>query len=65
MARGVLGAGASKKEIVVYCEVGGYAATWCFLLSQLFGYENVKLYDGSMEEWIKDPSAPVSIYSWH
>ena len=63
MAEGVLGTDRSK-EIIVYCEVGGYASTWWFLLTQMLGYRNVKLYDGSMEEWIKDPAAPVQAYSW-
>lgn len=64
MAHGVLGIGASQKEVLIYCGVGGYAATWWFLLSQVFDYANVKLYDGSMEEWIKNPEAPVRTYSW-
>jgi thiosulfate/3-mercaptopyruvate sulfurtransferase len=64
MAKGVLGKSASK-EVLVYCGVGGYASTWWFLLTQVFGYKNVKLYDGGMEEWMQDPNAPVGIYSWH
>jgi thiosulfate/3-mercaptopyruvate sulfurtransferase len=64
MASGVLGADKSK-EIVVYCGVGGYSSTWWFLLTQILGYQNVKLYDGSFEEWSKDPKAPVESYRWH
>jgi thiosulfate/3-mercaptopyruvate sulfurtransferase len=64
MAAGVVGTDKSR-EIIVYCEVGGYASTWWFLLTQVLGYSNVKLYDGSVEEWFKDPKAPVSRYSWH
>ena len=64
MAAGVLGTDYSK-QIVVYCEVGGYASTWWFLLTQVLEYKNVKLYDGSFEEWSKDPKAPVQRYSWH
>ncbi|HTY62597.1 MAG TPA: sulfurtransferase [Acidobacteriota bacterium] len=64
MASGVLGDDKSK-EIVVYCGVGGYASTWWFLLTQILGYQNVKLYDGSFEEWTKDPKAPVQSYRWH
>ncbi len=63
MAEGVIGTDKSK-EVIVYCGVGGYASTWWFLLTQMFGYRNVRLYDGSMEEWIKDPEAPVSAYRW-
>jgi thiosulfate/3-mercaptopyruvate sulfurtransferase len=64
MAAGVVGSDKSK-EVIVYCGVGGFASTWWFVLTQMLGYQNVKLYDGSMEEWIKDPKAPVSTYSWH
>jgi thiosulfate/3-mercaptopyruvate sulfurtransferase len=64
MAAGVLGADKSK-EVIVYCGVGGFASTWWFLLTQMLGYQNVRLYDGSMEEWIQDPEAPVSTYRWN
>ena len=64
MAVGVLGKDMSK-EILVYCGVGGYASTWWFILTQILGYRNVKVYDGSMEEWILDPDAPVATYSWN
>lgn len=55
MVEGVLG-GDREQEIVCYCGVGGYASTWWFLLTQLLGYTNVKIYDGSMEAWVKDNS---------
>lgn len=63
MAEGVIGSNKSK-EIIVYCGVGGYASTWWFVLTQILGYSNVKLYDGSMEEWIQDAGAPVSAFTW-
>jgi thiosulfate/3-mercaptopyruvate sulfurtransferase len=64
MATGVIGTKKSR-EIIVYCGVGGYASTWWFLLTQMLGYRNVKLYDGSMEEWIKDSNAPTHTFNWH
>jgi thiosulfate/3-mercaptopyruvate sulfurtransferase len=64
MASGVIGTNRSK-EIILYCGFGGYACTWWFLLTQIFGYQNVRVYDGSMEEWVKDPVDPVSAYTWH
>ena len=64
MAEGVVGADRSK-EVILYCGVGGYASTWWFLLTQMLGYRNVKLYDGSMQEWVMDPGDPTSVYSWH
>jgi thiosulfate/3-mercaptopyruvate sulfurtransferase len=44
--------GHSGKEIIVYCGVGGYASSWWFVLTQVLGYHNVKLYDGSAQEWV-------------
>ena len=64
MESGIIGKDRSK-EVIVYCGVGGYAATWSFLLTEMLGYKNVKFYDGSMQEWIKDPKAPVTVFSWH
>jgi thiosulfate/3-mercaptopyruvate sulfurtransferase len=63
MAEGVLGKNKSK-EVILYCDVGGYASTWWFLLTQMLGYQNVKVYDGSIQEWIKDPGAPLTAFSW-
>lgn len=49
-----------SKEIITYCDAGRCCPTWAFILSHVLGYKNVKLYDGSFEEWSKDPSLPVS-----
>jgi thiosulfate/3-mercaptopyruvate sulfurtransferase len=51
MAKGVIGR-SKNKEIIVYCGVGGYAASWWFILTQVLGYENVKIFDGSAQEWV-------------
>jgi thiosulfate/3-mercaptopyruvate sulfurtransferase len=64
MAQGVIGSN-KDREIITYCEVGGYASTWWFLLTQVLGYRNVKLYDGSIQEWIRDTDAPVTAFRWH
>jgi len=45
--------GHKSQEIIVYCGVGGYASSWWFVLTQVLGYENVKLYDGAAQEWVK------------
>lgn len=49
-----------SKEIITYCDAGKCCPTWAFILSRILGYKNVRLYDGSFEEWTKDPSLPVS-----
>jgi thiosulfate/3-mercaptopyruvate sulfurtransferase len=64
MLTGVIGSDPSK-EIILYCGVGGYSSAWWYLMTQSFGYKNVRVYDGSFEEWIKDPKAPVDTYRWH
>jgi thiosulfate/3-mercaptopyruvate sulfurtransferase len=61
MAAGVIG-GSREQEVLLYCGVGGYASTWWFLLTQLLGYTNVKIYDGSMEAWVKDNA--IVAYTW-
>jgi thiosulfate/3-mercaptopyruvate sulfurtransferase len=63
MAAGVAGEPGSR-EIIVYCGVGGYTSTWWFVLTQLLGYQNVKFYDGSAQDWTRDPEMPMVIYTW-
>jgi thiosulfate/3-mercaptopyruvate sulfurtransferase len=58
MASGVLGhlagdKGRKNRETIVYCGVGGYASSWWFVLTQVLGYQNVKLYDGAAQEWVR------------
>ncbi len=48
-----------SSEVIVYCGVGGYASGWWFVLKEVLGYRNVKLYDGSAQEWAADPDAPL------
>ncbi len=57
IAANVVGTDVSK-EIITYCDTGKVCSAWTFLLSEVLGYKNVKDYDGSMEEWTKDPKAP-------
>jgi thiosulfate/3-mercaptopyruvate sulfurtransferase len=51
MTSGIIGRHKAN-EIIVYCGVGGYASSWWFVLTQVLGYENVKIYDGSAQEWV-------------
>jgi thiosulfate/3-mercaptopyruvate sulfurtransferase len=65
MAAGVIArhGKAKNKEAIVYCGVGGYAASWWFVLTQVLGYENVKIFDGSIQEWGMKNQDMVS-YRW-
>lgn len=49
-----------SKIIVTYCDIGQCCPTWSYLLTEVLGYTNAKLYLGSMQEWMKDPDAPVT-----
>ncbi len=64
MAHGVVGRDKGK-EIIAYCGVGAYASVWSYILTELLGYRNVKVYDGSLQEWILDPAGPVEIHRWN
>ncbi len=64
--RGILGSLASKavgeskdREIVVLCCTGRFASSWWFVLSEILGYKDVRIYDGAMEEWCGDETAPL------
>ena len=60
MALATAAVGADKtKEIIAYCDSGKTCTAWTFVLTDLFGYKDVKLYDGSSMEWLKDPNAPA------
>jgi thiosulfate/3-mercaptopyruvate sulfurtransferase len=52
MASGVIGKHKAR-EIIVYCGVGGYASSWWYVLTQVLGYDNVKIFDGSAQEWVR------------
>lgn len=64
MAAAIIGVGNKSKEVLVYCGVGVYASVWSYILTELLGYKDVKVYDGSMQEWILDPAGPISVYDW-
>ena len=48
------------------CELcrGLVCSGWWFVLSEVLGYQNVKVYDGSTQEWAADANAPMIKYSW-
>jgi thiosulfate/3-mercaptopyruvate sulfurtransferase len=48
-----------KQPTVSYCNTGHWAATDWFVLHELLGYQNARLYDGSMGDWAADATRPV------
>lgn len=45
---------------VTFCNTGQAAATDWFVLAEILGRPDVRLYDGSMSEWTADPARPVA-----
>ena len=45
---------------VAYCNTGHWASTDWFVLSELIGRKDVRLYYGSMVEWTSDASRPLA-----
>jgi thiosulfate/3-mercaptopyruvate sulfurtransferase len=53
--------GATKvPRVICYCG-GGISATMDALALLLLGHPDVAVYDGSMSEWVSDPSLPMSL----
>jgi thiosulfate/3-mercaptopyruvate sulfurtransferase len=50
---------ASDQEVLSYCNTGHWASVNWFVLSEILGRKNVRLYDGSMVEWTQDPTRPL------
>ena len=48
----------TKTPIIFYCG-GGISATMDALALLLLGHPNVAVYDGSLSEWARDPTAPM------
>lgn len=48
------------RGVIAYCNTGHTAALNWFVLSEVLGRHDVRLYDGSMTEWTEDPARPVA-----
>jgi thiosulfate/3-mercaptopyruvate sulfurtransferase len=48
-----------EQTIVSYCNTGHWAATNWFVMSEVLGLDNVRLYDGSMVEWTANSDLPL------
>ncbi|PKM04124.1 MAG: sulfurtransferase [Gammaproteobacteria bacterium HGW-Gammaproteobacteria-6] len=46
---------------IAFCNTGHWAATDWFVLSELVGFQEVALYDGSMAEWSQDSNRPLQV----
>ena len=63
MAAGAVGKDKTA-EIITYCDTGRLCSGGWYVLSEVLGYQNVKVYDGSTQEWAADANAPMIKYSW-
>ncbi len=50
----------TSEPVISYCNTGHMASTDWFVLHEVLGQQNVKLYDGSLSAWTKDPAHPVA-----
>ena len=58
--RMVEAAGATPdKDTIAYCRMSHRATVLCFVLTQLLGYDKVRVYDGSWTEWGNLVGVPV------
>ena len=48
-----------NKELILYCDTGKTCTAWAFILTEMLGYKDAKVYDGSSMEWLADPNAPL------
>jgi thiosulfate/3-mercaptopyruvate sulfurtransferase len=46
-------------DVVSYCNTGHWASTDWFVLHEVLGRSNARLYAGSMVEWTTDPKRPI------
>lgn len=62
----VLGSRINEAELdgeaptVAFCNTGHWAAIDWFVLSEVAGFDNVSLYDGSMAEWTRGENLPLA-----
>ena len=64
MAKGVGIPGDRKTKIITYCNSGQQAGMAYFVLHNLLGYENVKVYDGSILEYSVAEDLPLVKFTW-
>ncbi len=51
--------GSKTDPLITYCTIGARACTAWFVLSELLGHHDVRVYDGSWAQWGRTAAAPV------
>lgn len=49
------------RPTIAFCNTGHWASIAWFALSEVGGYADVAMFDGSMAEWTRDPANPVAV----
>lgn len=49
------------RPTIAFCNTGHWASIAWFALSEVGGYADVAMFDGSMAEWTRDPANPVLV----
>ncbi len=57
----VAGLVSDDKPVISYCNTGHWASTNWFVLSEVLGKKNVRVYDGSMVEWSSKKELPIAV----
>ncbi len=47
-----------SREMILYCDTGKTCTSWALIMTDMLGYKDVKVYDGSSMEWLADPAGP-------
>jgi thiosulfate/3-mercaptopyruvate sulfurtransferase len=50
----------TDKDLIVYCNSGYEASSSWFVLHELLGFDNVRLYDGSLHQWTQYAENPMT-----
>lgn len=51
----------AMRPTIAFCNTGHWASIAWFALSEVGGYADVAMFDGSMAEWTRDPANPVAL----
>jgi len=52
------------REVFLYCGASPFSKSWRYVMQEILGYENARVYNGAAQEWTQDPDAPLNRYCW-
>ncbi|WP_136689080.1 sulfurtransferase [Halorhabdus amylolytica] len=63
LVEGLVGEDRSQK-VFLYCGASPFSKSWRYVMQEVLGYENARVYNGAAQEWTQDPEAPLDCYCW-